>query len=559
MLALENYFRAPVPDTLANLYEAVNDMDLSLLPKLSSTERIILQSSDVKDMFVEQFNALIQQRTAANASNLQESPSHSRQKYTVPRDTHEFESVIRYNGIPVPVKVPTALPTETIGDFSLISLIQTFSNPHVSSPQPFATTHAHLTTSGPLTHPIIVLMNALLTQKRVMMIGHSLPSSQVAEAVLAACSLVSGGLLRGFVRHAFPYTDLTKIDDLLKVPGFIAGVTNPTFSIHAEWWDLLCDLQTGRMQISSKIEPAPSTEGTTFFQPSGHGITMLQNAGVNPASLSISSATAPDVTGDHAFLSSVLAAIAERQGEASIRARFRHWILKFTRLAAAFEEVVYGANMLNAGAPSPESSPTTPLSAKSFGAFHASTRNAIIKGNGFVWTSQAEKLRELAVNATRIEGWTKTRSYLNFVQDVETYHARRAVKDIDLQHLHDKLTRLRLGADTAGFIYIAICEAVQSDEQINELLVTVGNTVAGGAIQGGGIGALTASVRSPAGLFHLALGLFHPRQDVREAVAGLLSRIRTHEAGRHFWDRMSGFEKAAWARVDAQRTTLSEE
>jgi len=60
-------------------------------------------------------------------------------------------------------------------------------------------------------------VNALLTQKRVVFLGHGRPSGEVADHVLAACALVSGGILKGFTRHAFPYTDLSKIDELLFV------------------------------------------------------------------------------------------------------------------------------------------------------------------------------------------------------------------------------------------------------------------------------------------------------------------------------------------------------
>ena len=185
-------------------------------------------------MFTEKFEQMISQRlvddASANRLDPPGSPGRSEPKYTVPRDTHGFESKIVYNGIPIPVKIPTALFPETVGDFSLIKLVQIFGNPHMSQPQPFAL-HPHLTTSGAYTHPIVVLINAMLTQKRVIFLGQNRPSGEVAEAVLAACALASGGVLRGFTRHAFPYTDLTKIDELLKVPGFIAGVTIPPFRI----------------------------------------------------------------------------------------------------------------------------------------------------------------------------------------------------------------------------------------------------------------------------------------------------------------------------------------
>ncbi|KAG8627220.1 hypothetical protein KVT40_004703 [Elsinoe batatas] len=578
LLALEQYFKNPVVDTLSSLYDSLNAMDLSLMPKLSHMERMILQASDVRDLFLEKFETLSEQ-LSGEQGKVTDSPAAGRTQNKMPRDTHEFESVVPYNGVPVPVKIPTALSLETVGDFSLVKLIQTFSHPHSKEPQAFQTLHPHLTTSGPHTHPIIVLLNALLTQKRVVFIGHNLPSSTVAEAVLAACALASGGLLRGFVRHAFPYTDLTKIDDLLKVPGFIAGVTNPTFSMHAEWWDLLCDLTTGRMQISKNIDPAPMTEGVAYFQSGGTGAVESNSKSSSGHSSSNSlGGNVPlgnytgDPTGDNTFMASVLGAINDRHGEGAIRAKFRLWVLKFTRIAAAFEELVYGASALvistpQLGSSSADSSPDLKRTTS-----HTLPASDITKGYGYVWPSLAEKTRELSANATRIEGWMKTRSYYNYIQDLAVYYSYRTVKEIDIQHCHDKLVKLRLGPDHAGSIYTAICNAVHSDEQINHLLVTVVNTsptpAAGvasatgpAAMQGmggagGGASATWGSAGGMAGgggLFHLALGLFHPRLEVREKVADLLGRIREHDAGRHFWNRLGGFERAAWERVESGR------
>jgi hypothetical protein len=172
LLALEEYFRAPVVETLASLYDALNTMDLSLLPRLSLLENFVLSASDAKDMFIEKFEQMVRQRKRVDVerdsletSSDPLSKQQRKKTYTLPRDTHEFESKINYNGIPVPVKIPTALSAETVGDFSLIKLIQTFSTPHATQPQPFAL-HPHLTTNGAYTHPIIVLVNALLTQKQ---------------------------------------------------------------------------------------------------------------------------------------------------------------------------------------------------------------------------------------------------------------------------------------------------------------------------------------------------------------------------------------------------------
>lgn len=334
-------------------------------------------------------------------------------QYSVPRDTHEFESKVMYKGIPIPIKIPVAVMPESVGDFSLIKLIQNFSDPHAKQPQPFPP-HPHLTTNGPSTHPIIVLANALLTQKRVIFLGHNMPSGEVAEAVLAACALASGGVLRGFTRHAFPYTDLTKIDDLLKVPGFIAGVTNPTFENHPEWWDILCDLPSGRVKISSKIEPAPQTEGMMYFQQQNPGQSALINVS------SSTSSSAPDLTGDQAFIGDVLKSIAARHGERVVRAKWRDWVVKFTRVAAAFEESVYGASALYIGGDEGIEDGGSVTTSRS-------GTNGVLGGHGYVWPDDQSKQKELAGNVTRIEGWRNTRSYYSYIQvslDYEIYSAK---------------------------------------------------------------------------------------------------------------------------------------
>ena len=411
LLALEEYFKSPVIETLAMLYDAVNAMDLSLMPRLTLLERHLLQASDNKDLFVEKFERMIQQRMAedkaegisAAATDGSRSPTKGTgfsragtrahveggpSSFSVPRDTHEFEAKVMYKGIPIPVKVPTAVMPETVGDFSLIKLIQNFSEQHAKSPQPF-TLHPHLTTNGTNTHPIIVLVNGLLTQKRIIFLGHNMPSGEVAEAVLAACALASGGILRGFTRHAFPYTDLTKIDDLLNVPGFIAGVTNPTFEHHPEWWDILCDLPSGRIKISSKIDPAPVTDGLVSFQQQNPSFANLAGG---------TTSNTQDLTGDAAFMTDILRSIAARHGERVIRSKWRDWVLKLTRIAAHFEESVYGASALYIG-----------------GDDHEMTLPGA-SGHGYVWADDTAKHKELAGNVMRIEGWRNTRSYYSFIQ-----------------------------------------------------------------------------------------------------------------------------------------------
>lgn len=522
LLALEEYFKSPFPETLASLYEAVNSMDLSLMPRLSILERHVLQASDTKDLFIEKFEQMIQQRMAeesrSNSITTPDSPTKPSldparpgSGYTLPRDTHEFESRVVYNQIPIPIKVPTAISPETVGDFSIIKLIQIFSGPHSSSPQPF-TLHSHLTTNGPFTHPIIILVNALLTQKRIIFLGHNRPSGEVAEAVLAACALASGGVLRGFTRHAFPYTDLTKIDDLLNVPGFVAGVTNPAFANHPEWWDLLCDVPSGRIKISNRIEPAPTTKGQIYFQQQHPSHAPNPTGGMAPsAPFLIHTHPHVDATHDTIFMEDLLRSVAARHGEAAIRAKWRDYITKFTRIAAAFEETVYGASALYVGA--------SEADAGAYG----------VHGHGYVWPSDDARARELGANVARIEGWRNTRSYYAFIQDLAALWGRRPIRGLDLAHQHDRLRYLKLSHEDSGRIYMALSQSIRSYDEVCQFLTVV--------------------PESHAGLFYLGLGLFHPDPAVRARTVELLDRVRTHEAGRHFWARTSRFAKAAFFRA----------
>ncbi|KAI5288063.1 hypothetical protein KEM54_005503, partial [Ascosphaera aggregata] len=521
------YFEHPTIGTIDEVYRALNSMDLSLMPRLSLLETQILQICDVKDMFIEKFKQMVWQKVeddkAAIIRDGGDPEVLNTLDYTIPRDTHDFPSAIKYNDIAIPVKIPTAVVPETVGDFSIIKLIQTFSLPHAKLPQPFPH-HPHLTSNGPYTHPMIVLVNAILTQKRVLFLGHEKYARDVAEAVLAACALASGGILRGFTRYAFPYTDLTKVDDLAEVPGYVAGVTNQIYAHKPMWWDLLCDLSTGRMVISQLIEPAPASEGTTYFhQPD------------TPTSTGLHGTPHSDPTGDKAFMDSVLRSIASRHGESVVRAKWRAYINKFTRIAAAFEEVVYGATALYIMNPVEEAF----CNNRSGNGPTDSSNPAVLYGHGYVWPDEATKHRELSAWAWRIEGWRKTRSYYQFTQNAAaTFHAVRPVQTMDINHHHDRLRVLKLGHVSSAAIYTALYHSINDYRSICQLLAV--------------------ALESGSGLLYIAMGLLHPDKPVREMTSELLDRIASHEAGRHLWAKLDKFLRVAHERVTKERDNAGE-
>ncbi|CCJ29531.1 unnamed protein product [Pneumocystis jirovecii] len=342
LLALEKYIEHPKKTTLEQIFNSVNSMNLEMMPKLNIWERIILGNNDYKTMYYEKFpNSFL--------------------KDAVKRDCHEYETNIIYLGVRIPVKIPLDILPEVVGDFSLINLFQTFPKLLTKS----FPLHAHLTTIGPHTHPIIVLMNGMLTQKRIVFLGHGQSASDVAKYVLAACAMASGlGVLRGFLERTFPYTDLSKIDYLLTIQGYIAGVTNPAFEHHPEWWDVLCNIDSGKIKISSHISPVniPSHLENFFcdytYEYQRNDIDTMQHI------------------------------ISCKYGEHSVRSRWRDWILRFTKMACTYETLVYGSSQLS----------------------NQNAKNFIIPGTGWVWADETQKMRDLYMNMPRFEGWRNTRS-----------------------------------------------------------------------------------------------------------------------------------------------------
>jgi hypothetical protein len=87
----------------------------------------------------------------------------------------------------------------------------------------------------------------------------------------------------------------------------------------------------------------------------------------------------------------------------------------------------------------------------------------------------------------------------------------------------------KLTPATSREIYLALSKYTHSYDEICQLL--------------------TVAPESHAGLFYVALGLFHKERDVRLKVVELLERISEHEAGRHWWAALSRFEKLAFYRI----------
>ncbi|KAL5481024.1 hypothetical protein ACEPAI_9965 [Sanghuangporus weigelae] len=458
-----------------------------------------------------------------------------------PKDTHFYTTSIVYCEHTLPTKMPLATFPEEVGDYSLITLIQTFSaaTTTVAGPQ-----HPHLHTNGERTHPIILLFNALITNKRIIFLGFQRPAGQVASMVLAACALGSGcgAVLRGFISRAFPYANLTNRDEWEQVPGFIAGVTNPIFKSGGSW-DVLCDLTMNSVGIIvNKDIHASCPVGSTASAPPGSG-SMIRagtirgeppigiggseedvgrmSAQINapPLTAAKSEFSGKADSSDNLFMEDIVNAIQWHFGETLIRARFTEYVQRFVRLAARYEEEYLGSTKI--GYPT---APFDPYSQQ--------------LGSGLIFPDDVSASRELALNAYRIEGWRRTKMYEYYMVDFQHALQTKPIQGFDVYHQIVRLKTVKNMSDQeAELIMRTLAENVQTYDQVVELLSLLPQYLGG--------------------LLPLTFGLFHQQDSVRNHTVDLLTTLRIYPIGVQFLQNLNHFHRYAFVRQAHARETKS--
>ncbi|CAH0483112.1 unnamed protein product [Peronospora belbahrii] len=193
-------------EILKELYNVVNAIDISGIRGLSSMER-----------------RLMKRMTSHTGHSVTNQPHVKMLDHTL-----FFETQALWNEIPIPLQFKICSTDDQHDYGTLTELLQTFGD------------------------QTMVLLNALLTGQRVIILGYNRPAGEVCNFVLATSSLVCPPLF-GFIHRQYPYANLTDLD-FLSTPGFIAGVTNPMFKTKREWWDVLCDISTGEVFVSVPVE-----------------------------------------------------------------------------------------------------------------------------------------------------------------------------------------------------------------------------------------------------------------------------------------------------------------
>ncbi|KAG0290888.1 hypothetical protein BGZ98_003253, partial [Dissophora globulifera] len=522
LLALENYFKDPSIEVLKTLYESVNSMELNP-PDLSPYERMILRSSDNKELFTEKFAAASSSSSSSTAGGddapakveglgivVGQTPTPGMTKH---RDCQFYETKVIYDGIKIPIRVPLSINPEEVGEFSLIKLVTTFSPASPSPNQhPF---HPHLDSNGPNTHPIMLLMNALLTGKRVIFLGNGHPAGDVANFVLAACALGSGsgGVLRGFPERAYPYTNLAGIDHLLTCKGFIAGVTNQLFEDRTAWWDVLCNIDTGKITVSKDITPAPSSSQSGNYDDT-RAIPLFGGGAT------IASPNNKYDNGDNEFMADIVSAIQAHYGEMVIRAKFQEYVTRFVQLASQYEEQTYGQTTIGLNR-------------------HNTPESAKFLGTGLVFADDASRAREIQANASRIEGWRATTSYKYLQLDHRSWLTSRSIKCMDVKRTISLLKQGRtLSMQEVSMLFRGYLLNISTDEQIIEFLSSL--------------------PLSQGGLFCIAYGLFHPLANVRNDTVAFFNRFYQHPTGRVYIKSLNRFHRNTYQRLAREYALLEE-
>ncbi|KAL5633175.1 hypothetical protein ACGC1H_003614 [Rhizoctonia solani] len=472
------------------------------------------------------------------------------------RDTHFYTSFIRYYPrlkdihLDLPVHCPLSTFPEEVGDFSLIKLINTFtsSNPVLGPITP------HLHPQGAQTHPLVVLFNALVSQKRILFLGQRLPAGDVANFVLAACAFGAGcSVLRGFTERAFPFVGLFHTRVLERLDSFIAGASNPVFET-VPIWDVLCNINTGRITVRKDITipppppPLPATSHMSHASPverigQGIGASIPSTTGIGgtgafpapPAGLAPKSGVLrsedddsragsgskkadESESSDSMLMEDISAVIQNHAGELLVRARVTDYVQRFVRLTARWESEVKKVTEID--------HQSKPYSEGRL-------------GSGVTFVDEALVAREMPSNSWRINAWRQTSYYTAYRDDFRAHLDNRHIKTIDINHL---VSRLRYGRNMsdgeADMIMRSLCAYVQTYEEVVELLALL--------------------PPHHGGLTPLCFGLFHPDANIRDLTVDFMTNLRCYSIGLQFLGGLNYFHRFGYVRLAQQRELVKQ-
>ncbi|KAL6072728.1 Docking domain of Afi1 for Arf3 in vesicle trafficking-domain-containing protein [Balamuthia mandrillaris] len=313
--ALQEYFHEPTLETLTQLYAHVNSLNLSTVSQIIRATRMWSQYS-IKPLY-----------TFLDASFWEEAA-----KERVEQDV---------------IKVPLHYGLDQVEEIHLLHLFRTFK------------------VSG-----VVNLYYAILLQKRVLVLGHNRPASEVCQCVLSLIALTCPPLWGILAERCFPYVSLHDIEyatasgPFTSVKGFIAGTTNPFFREHCQW-EVLADLEKGQVVIAKTAEFIFQHIGENRLSQasSSGGFSFKKSKSIAPSS-SRSSSSSLSLKGDSdqqqkpgaKLISQLKKGILLRCGEDWMRQKFKEHTLQMLELALETSTVETHSPLQSRASPTSSSS-----------------------------------------------------------------------------------------------------------------------------------------------------------------------------------------------------------
>ena len=103
----------------------------------------------------------------------------------------------------------------------------------------------------------MTIYDGILNDQKIIFLGGTSTSCKQLSSLIFGCLSMVGPLSFGFLKRLHPYRNLYDLN-FLNINNCIYGVTNPIFKSKTKYWDILCEVETGKIAISEKYNEISS-------------------------------------------------------------------------------------------------------------------------------------------------------------------------------------------------------------------------------------------------------------------------------------------------------------
>ncbi|KAJ3401467.1 hypothetical protein HDU80_005979 [Chytriomyces hyalinus] len=500
-LALYDFMMNEKIGIVTSLFQAINSLDLSTMPRLTYPERTIMRCSyEPAEYFQSTFEDAIERGVARGGKRVG--------MLTEEWDGTTFPANLRFMDTMHSVEIPVYLYPGELSDFSMVQLVTTFSaldsiNPPQNQELKWRNSapyywHPHLD-SGARTHPLIFLMNALLTDKRIVFVGCGRSANEISNYVFAASSFGSGGglVLSSLLDRTFGIVGAKEIQDLQPLmTGFVAGTADESIEQRHELWDIMLDINSGKITVSPQIRMGADGMSNPRA-PEGDVDWMKQGFWI----------------GDSEFVLDVITAIQSEAPELQIRQIMYDQIQRFVDITAVFEVEILNTTLI--GQPP------------------VSTLYPGVESAAF-FRDEISKNAELLMLRNRIEGFKLSSKYFQYVQNHNIRLQKTYIpSDFPIRSLMSELhnRNIHYQPDTTRLV---------------QIMFLIQDTILPGSdpVQT----ELLAALRTK-GISVFAAGMMHDRWEIRNACTRILWRLDWHKIGTVYIQLLNPFYRLCYSRT----------